>query len=58
MGLVVVLLLIVYRVRHRGAGGKDEPLIDADDETANIMVYHTEGGGEEDQVANHNAYIL
>lgn len=46
-----MLLLIVYRVRHRHSDGKDAHLLDDDDdERANIMVYHTEGGGEEDQV--------
>lgn len=47
----MVLLLIVYRVRHRDGDGKAfNGLDDEDDERANIMVYHTEGGGEEDQV--------
>ena len=46
-------------MRHRGHDGKDAHLLDDDDdERANIMVYHTEGGGEEDQVRKIKTFCL
>ena len=45
-----IVLLIVYKRKRQGDGSKDGLLDDLDDERATVMVYSTEGGGEEDQV--------
>ena len=47
---VFIVLLIVYKRKRQGDGSKDGLLDDLDDERATVMVYSTEGGGEEDQV--------
>ena len=56
---MAAVLLFVYKHRHHRADGKDAHLLDDDDdERANIMVYHTEGGGEEDQVRITDGYQI
>ena len=49
------MLIVILAVRQRriGDSAKGGLLDDIDDERATVMVYSTEGGGEEDQV-DHN----
>ena len=47
------MLILFLAVRHKriGDSAKGGLLDDIDDERATVMVYSTEGGGEEDQVS-------
>ena len=52
-----IILLIVYKKKRANDGSKEGLLDDLDDERATVMVYSTEGGGEEDQT-NYNTATL
>jgi len=55
--MVFIILLIVYKKKRANDGSKEGLLDDLDDERATVMVYSTEGGGEEDQT-NYNTATL
>ena len=50
-------MLIVFKRRRATDGSKEGLLDDLDDERATVMVYSTEGGGEEDQVSLEFKYF-
>ena len=50
-------MLIVFKRRRAADGSKEGLLDDLDDERATVMVYSTEGGGEEDQVSLEFKYF-
>ena len=46
----MIIMLVWFKHRHSRNDGEKGLLHDYDDERATVMVYSTEGGGEEDQV--------